>query len=310
MKSKYLLIFILIFIFGNVKSQITDNETVLRKIEKDTTSGWKTGGVFAITGSQTSLTNWSAGGENSISLNALLSVFANYKKGKGAWDNSLDIGYGLMKQGWGNEIPFSKTDDKVDLMSKFGYRAHKSWYYAALFNIKTQMTPGYKLPTDTVKISNFLAPAYVIAAIGMDYKPDNHLSVFIAPLTAKWTIVNDPVLSAAGAFGVNPGEILKTEFGGYIRFIYTKNNFTAPFLKNISFTTKLDLYSNYLKDPQFIDVNWETLIAMKVNKYITISLITHLIYDFDIKFVSDVTGDPVDKVQFKEIFGVGFSYKF
>lgn len=310
MKSKYLLIFILIFIFGNVKSQITDNETVLRKIEKDTTSGWKTGGVFAITGSQTSLTNWSAGGENSISLNALLSVFANYKKGKGAWDNSLDIGYGLMKQGWGNEIPFSKTDDKVDLMSKFGYRAFKSWYYAALFNVKTQMTPGYKLPTDTVKISNFLAPAYVIAAIGMDYKPDNHLSVFIAPLTAKWTIVNDPVLSAAGAFGVNPGEILKTEFGGYIRFIYTKNNFTAPFLKNISFTTKLDLYSNYLKDPQFIDVNWETLIAMKVNKYITISLITHLIYDFDIKFVSDVTGDPVDKVQFKEIFGVGFSYKY
>lgn len=310
MKSKYLLIFILIFIFGNVKSQITDNETVLRKIEKDTITGWKTGGVFAITGSQTSLTNWSAGGENSISLNALLSVFANYKKGKGAWDNSLDVGYGLMKQGWGDEIPFSKTDDKVDLMSKFGYRAFKSWYYAALFNVKTQMTPGYKLPTDTVKISNFLAPAYVIAAIGMDYKPDNHLSVFIAPLTAKWTIVNDPVLSAAGAFGVNPGEILKTEFGGYIRFIYTKNNFTAPFLKNISFTTKLDLYSNYLKDPQFIDVNWETLIAMKVNKYITISLITHLIYDFDIKFVSDVTGDPVDKVQFKEIFGVGFSYKF
>lgn len=310
MKSKYLLIFILIFIFGNVKSQITDNETVLRKIEKDTIIGWKTGGVFAITGSQTSLTNWSAGGENSISLNALLSVFANYKKGKGAWDNSLDVGYGLMKQGWGDEIPFSKTDDKVDLMSKFGYRAFKSWYYAALFNVKTQMTPGYKLPTDTVKISNFLAPAYVIAAIGMDYKPDNHLSVFIAPLTAKWTIVNDPVLSAAGAFGVNPGEILKTEFGGYIRFIYTKNNFTAPFLKNISFTTKLDLYSNYLKDPQFIDVNWETLIAMKVNKYITISLITHLIYDFDIKFVSDVTGDPVDKVQFKEIFGVGFSYKF
>lgn len=310
MKSKYLLIFILIFIFGNVKSQITDNETVLRKIEKDTITGWKTGGVFAITGSQTSLTNWSAGGENSISLNALLSVFANYKKGKGAWDNSLDVGYGLMKQGWGDEIPFSKTDDKVDLMSKFGYRAFKSWYYAALFNVKTQMTPGYKLPTDTVKISNFLAPAYVIAAIGMDYKPDNHLSVFIAPLTAKWTIVNDPVLSAAGAFGVNPGEILKTEFGGYIRFIYTKNNFTAPFLNNISFTTKLDLYSNYLKDPQFIDVNWETLIAMKVNKYITISLITHLIYDFDIKFVSDVTGDPVDKVQFKEIFGVGFSYKF
>ena len=134
--------------------------------------------------------------------------------------------------------------------------------------------------------------------------------MFIAPFTAKWTIVNDPVLSAAGAFGVEPGEIVKSEFGGYIRFIYTRNDFRTPFLKNISFTTKLDLYSNYLKDPQFVDVNWEVLIAMKVNKYITINLTTNLIYDYDIKFPSDFNVAGVDKVQFKEIFGVGFSYKF
>jgi hypothetical protein len=310
MKRTILLILLFCFVIFNSYSQVTDNENVLRKNENDTLSGWKLGGVFSITGSQTSLTNWSAGGENAISLNAFLSVFANYRKGKSAWDNSLDLGYGLMKQGIGNDIPFSKTDDKIDLLSKFGYKAFKGWYYAALLNVKTQMTPGYKTPTDTVKISNFLAPAYAIAAIGMDYKPNSHLSMFIAPFTAKWTIVNDPVLSAAGAYGVEPGEIVKSEFGGYIRFIYTKNDFKAPFLKNLSFTTKLDLYSNYLKDPQFIDVNWENLISMKVNKYITVSLIAHLIYDYDTKFISDVSGLPVDKVQFKEIFGVGFAYKF
>lgn len=136
MKKSILLFFISwIFIFQSF-SQVTENETVLRKNENDTLTGWKTGGIFAITGSQTSLTNWAAGGENSVSLNALLSVFANYKKGKGAWDNSLDLGYGLLKQGWGKEIPFSKTDDKVDLLSKFGYKAFKNWYYAALFNAK------------------------------------------------------------------------------------------------------------------------------------------------------------------------------
>ncbi len=310
MKKSILLFFISWILISHLFSQVTENETVLRKSENDTVIGWKTGGIFAITGSQTSLTNWAAGGENSVSLNALFSVFANYKKGKGAWDNSLDVGYGLLKQGWGKEIPFSKTDDKVDLLSKFGYKAFKNWYYAALFNAKTQMTPGYKLPTDTIKISNFLAPAYVIAAIGMDYKPNNHLSMFIAPFTAKWTIINDSILSANGAFGVDPGKFLKSEFGGYIRFIYTKNDFKSPFMKNISFTTKLDLYSNYLKDPQFIDVNWEVLIAMKVNKYITINLTTNLIYDYDIKFPSELNASGVDKIQFKEIFGVGFSYKF
>ncbi|HNX21477.1 MAG TPA: DUF3078 domain-containing protein [Bacteroidales bacterium] len=310
MKNKILLFFTFLCIGNILFAQVTDNETVLRKNEQDTLKGWKTGGVFSITGAQTSLTNWSAGGENAISVNAFFSVFANYKRGKGAWDNSLDMGYGMMKQGLGNDIPFSKTDDKIDLLSKFGYKAFRNWYYAALFNVKTQMTPGYKLPTDTVKISNFLAPAYIVGAIGMDFKPNNHLSMFIAPFTAKWTIVNDPILSAAGAFGVEPGEIVKSEFGGYIRFIYSKNDFKAPFLKNLSFTTKLDLYSNYLKDPQFIDVNWENLISMKVNKYITVSLIVHLIYDYDIKFISEVSGNPVDKVQFKEIFGVGFAYKF
>lgn len=310
MKQKLLFAITFSFLCSMALAQVTDGETVLRKQEKDTITGWRTGGVFAITGSQTSLTNWSAGGENAISANALFSVFANYKKNKLAWANSLDMGYGMMKQGLGNDIPFSKTDDKIDLLSKFGYQAFKSWYYAALFNVKTQMTPGYKTPTDTIKISNFLAPAYVIAALGMDYKPGNNLSIFIAPVTAKWTIVNDEILSLAGAFGVDPGKKLKSEFGGYIRMIYSKNDFKSSFLKNISFTTKVDLYSNYLKDPQFIDVNWETLIAMKVNKYITISLIAHLIYDYDIKFPSELNVAGVDKVQFKEIFGVGFSYKF
>lgn len=305
--------FILLLLWGfsfSLMAQVTDAEKDLRTLTKDTVSGWKTGGVFAITGSQTSLFNWAAGGENSVSLNGLLSLFANYKKGKGAWDNSLDIGYGMMKQGFDKEVPFTKTDDKIDLLSKYGYRAFRSWYYAALFNFKTQMTPGYAKPGDEKKISDFFAPAYTILALGMDYKPNSYFSAFIAPVTAKWTFVMDDELSAMGAFGVEKGQNVKNEFGGYVRVIFSKNDFKSAFLRNISFTTKIDLYSNYLKEPEKIDVNWETLIAIKVNKYITINLTTHLIYDYDTKFESEFNPEGVDKVQFKEIFGVGFSYKF
>lgn len=297
-------------LYTPIFAQVTEGETILRKKVADTTIGWKTGGVVAITGSQTSLTNWAAGGENSISINSLFSAFANYRDGKGAWDNMLDIGYGLMKQGFNNDVPFTKTDDKFDLVSKYGYQAYGKWYYAALFSFKTQMTPGFKKPTDTVMISNFLAPAYLLGAIGMDYKPSNYISLFIAPITTKLTIVNDSSLSAAGAFGVQAGEKMRGEYGGYLRLIFSKNDFTEPFLQNISLTTKLDLYSNYLNNPEYIDVNWETMFAMKVNKYITVNLTTHLIYDFDIKFPTDTQGVEKDKVQFKEIFGVGFSYKF
>lgn len=295
--------------------QVTEAEKKLRAQNADTLQGWKTGGVLGLNFSQTSLTNWAAGGENSLALNGIFSGFANYKKGKSVWDNSLDIGYGLLKQG---KDDFKKTDDKIDFLSKYGQEAFKNFYYAALFNFKTQMTPGYNYPDVTNKISDLFSPAYITLALGLDFKPDAYFSTFIAPLTAKFTIVTDSDLSNKGAFGVEPGETVKSEIGGYLRAIYSKNDFKAELLKNVSFTTKIDLFSNYLKNPQNIDVNWETLIAFKVNKYLSVNFNTHLIYDDDIKILHDRDGNGIIEdgegskslVQFKEIFGVGFSYKF
>ena len=238
------------------------------------------------------------------------------KKVKRSWDNSLDIGYGLLKQGKNED--FRKTDDKIDFLSKYGYEAFKNFYYAALLNFKTQMTPGYNYPDKTNKISDLLSPAYLLFALGLDYKPNGYFSAFIAPATAKFTFVTDQVLSDAGAFGVKPGEKTKSEIGGYIRVIYSKNDFKNEFLKNVSFTTKIDLFSNYLDKPQNIDVSWETLIAMKVNKYISVNFNTHLLYDDNIKVQFDKNkngtieqGEGVaSKIQFKEILGVGLSYNF
>jgi len=295
--------------------QVTDAEKTLRSQTADTIQGWKKGSVLGLNFAQTSLTNWAAGGENSFAVNGIFSGFANYKKGKSVWDNSLDVGYGLLKQG---DEDFKKTDDKIDFLSKYGQEAFRHFYYAALFNFKTQMTPGYNYPDVTTKISDLFAPAYITLALGLDFKPDAYFSAFVAPLTAKFTFVTDTALSNLGAFGVDPGEKVKSEIGGYIRAIYSKNDFKAELLKNVSFTTKIDLFSNYLNNPQNIDVNWETLIAFKVNKYLNVNFNTHLIYDDDIKIQNDRNGNGTIEpgegskslVQFKEIFGVGFSYKF
>ncbi|MBN2862697.1 MAG: hypothetical protein JXN62_06020, partial [Bacteroidales bacterium] len=75
-------------------------------------------------------------------------------------------------------------------------------------------------------------------------------------------------------------------------------------------TTKIDLFSNYAHNPQNIDVSWETLIGLKVNKYITVNFNTHLLYDDDVKIAVSETESVGSLVQFKEIFGVGFSYNF
>ncbi len=318
MKKKFIALVILFSILSVLTfGQVTEGEKNLRTQATDTTQGWKKGGVLSVNLAQTSLKNWAAGGQNSIAVNGMLSVFANLTKGKSRWDNLLDMGYGILKQGKGTDP--MKTDDKIDFLSKYGQEAFNNFYYAALLNFKTQMAPGYNYPNDSVKISNIFAPAYLLGALGMDYKPNGYFSAFIAPLTVKFTFVNDQLLSDAGAFGVTPGEKIKSEFGGYIRVIYSKNDFKNDILKNVSFTTKIDLFSNYLDNPQNIDINWENLVAMKVNKYISVSLNTVLIYDDNILILVDRNNDgdvsdpediPGKRVQFKEIFGVGFSYKF
>lgn len=301
-------------------AQVTEAEEDLKTQSADTTDGWDYGGVINIGMSQTSLTNWAAGGQNSVAVNGLLSLFAHYKKGPNMWENYLDVGYGTIQQG--RNAPWWKTDDKIELTSKYGRKAFSDFYYAGLLNFRTQMAPGYNYPDDSTKISDLLAPAYLLLAAGLDYKPSDNFTLFVAPVTGKITIVNDQGLADLGAFGVTPavydaagnlvtaGENVRYEFGGYLRMFYKRD-----IIENIGFQTRLDLFSNYLHNPQNIDVNWETLISMKVNKFISANLATTLIYDDDINIGEDTDGDDVPdrfgpRVQFKEIFSVGFSYKF
>jgi len=284
-------------------AQTTDAEDALREVAEDVAEGWQTGGLFSLGFSQVSLTNWAAGGQGSLAGNALVALSADYTKGSFVWNNAFELGYGLMKQG---DESLIKTDDKIDLLSKLGKQASEHWYYTGLLNFRTQMTPGYNHPDDEDKISDLLAPAYLLGAIGMDYKPTADFSLFLSPATAKITIVNDQRLADAGAFGVDPGSKSRSEFGGYVRATYKTN-----IRENITLQSKLDLFSNYLDKPQNIDINWENLLLMKVTQYITVSFATHLIYDADILF--DTTDDGIgdsSKVQFKQILGVGLSYSF
>ena len=308
----YCFLFILIASITSMMAQVTDAESILKAKSTVTEDVWVKGLTTGLNMSQTTLKNWAAGGQESFALNAYLNVFANHKKGKLAWDNSLNVGYGLLKQK--STSYYMKTDDKFDILSKFGVEAFKNFYYAGMVNFKTQMDEGYNYPDVSTPISKFMAPAYITAALGMDYKPNAYLSAFLAPITGKMTIVNDDTLSSKGAFGVDLNKKTRSEFGGYIRVIYTRNDFKPELLKNVSLTTKADFFSNYLNNPEKVDVNWENIISMKVNKYISVNLTTQLIYDYDVKFdelnSDGITYRKVDKVQFKEIFGAGISTKF
>ena len=326
---KKIIFIILVGISLQTFSQATEASTNLQteadklKTEQvDSLGPWKKGGVMTLSGQQVSLTNWAAGGQSSISANGLLSLFAIYKKGNNTWANSIDLAYGVVKQGENKN--WWKNDDRIQATSKYGRKAFGKVYYAGLLDFRTQFAEGYNYPNDSVRISNFLAPAYALAALGFDYKPNDNVSVFFAPATGRITIVNDQVLANAGAFGVKKavyaldtaGKMVMTakglkhreEFGGYLKLQYKRN-----VMENISFQTMIELFSNYMINPQNIDVNWTTLTSMKVNKYISATFSTQLLYDDDIKLVrssGSKKGTVGPDVQFKQALSIGISYKF
>ena len=270
---------------------------------------WKFSGVTSLNLSQLSLSNWAAGGDNSLSGNALVKLSPDYDDGTLNWDNDLILGFGLIRTG---SDPTRKSDDQIELSSKFGYKASEKWFYSALLSFRTQFAIGYDNPgeDDRLKISNFMSPAYLNLAIGMDYKPNEHISLFLSPLSTKFTFVLDEELSAAGSFGLDPDQTVRSEFGAYVKFAYKQE-----ILKNVLLDTKVDLFSNYFDNPQYIDVTWDLLLTFKINDFLSASLMTQLIYDYDIRFPYDSNGDgeldsDESRVQFKELFGLGLTYSF
>ena len=186
-----------------VKKLQEDAGKTIKKEEDTLQKIWRTGGIYSLNISQGSLSNWAAGGDEfSLSLNSMLTAFAFYKKGKSSWDNTLDFNIGLINT---TSLGNRKNDDRLDVLSKYGYAISPKWNIATLFNFRSQLFKGYTYSEDNVKTfsSNFLAPAYVLLSLGLDFKPTQNFSLFISPATARWVIVKDDSLAARRLYGVD-----------------------------------------------------------------------------------------------------------
>lgn len=281
--------------------------------QTDTTNYWLTKGNAQLLFNQASFSNWVQGGDNSYSGTALLNYNITYNDSTTIWENVSDFGYGLLST---EEYGIRKNEDKIDILSNYNYRAKNQFFYTGKLNFKSQFAEGFNYPNDSTVVSNFLSPAYVILSLGMTYKPNPDFSFYLSPATGKMTIVNDKALADSGAYGVERGKNVRIEFGAYATIDYKKE-----IMENITFKTKLDLFDNYT-DPNStnrdnIDVNWENSLNLTVNKFITVNLFLHLIYDNDISVPLYEKIDGVKtqvgvgpRLQVKQTLGLGFSYKF
>lgn len=276
----------------------------IKKDPNDTISKtWKKGGLYGINVSQGSLSNWAAGGDDfSLSLNSVLSLFAFYKKDKHSWDNTFDFNLGYVKT---TSLGSRKNDDRFDLLSKYGYALNSKLNVAGLFNFRSQFFKGYTYDDEAERTmsSAFLSPAYILVSPGLDFKPNADLSVFVSPITARWTIVKDDTLSAKGLYGVDPGKHSNGEFGAFASVNYLKE-----FNKNITYKSRLDLFSNYRRKPKNVDLYFTNVLNVKLSKILSLTWSVDMIYDDDVRlFGKNNTGAAL---QLKSLVGIGLLAKF
>ncbi len=276
---------------------------------------WKSGRVVSLNFNQGSFNNWSLGGVNAISLTTLANGFANYKFANWTWDNNLDLAYGVLKNK-GDDL--RKNEDKIDFQSKLGRKASDKLSWAALTRFESQFDQGFDFNDENDNrpvISRFMSPAYLKLSLGIDLKPTDKLSIYISPAAGKWTFVTDDSIAAQNIYipSTHDNPNRRGEFGALTSFIYQDK----AILKNVGLRTSLELFNNYtdvVKENQGnIDVDWQVRFDFKLGKYIGANVFTHLKYDHDTKIEYDPVNKPGVKgprTQFKELFGLGFQYKF
>jgi hypothetical protein len=278
---------------ANEKELLEKNAAAAAKTADTTNQGWKRGGNFTFLFNQSAFnTEWLGGGTSNVAGNIGINYDFNYKKDRNVWDNKIIIAYGLTQL---KNQPVTKSDDRIEFTSLFGKKAGQGyWYYSAFLNFKTQMDDGFNADR-TLKISKFFSPAYLQVGPGMLWKRSENLKVNIAPATARLVFVNGEFTKLGSAFGVKQGETSRFEFGAAMTAYYKLN-----LMKNVSMENTLNLYSNYLDNPQNVDVDYQMNLVMTINKYISANLAMQAIYD----------DNAIQAVQVREVFGLGVNYGF
>ena len=289
---------------------------------------------------QTALWDWAAGGNDNYTMTGYLDANANYAKEKMIWNNRLQVDYGFL---YSEDKPIlQKVKDRFYFESKWGYETpfqHLS--YSANYDFKTQIDNNYTYGTPSVAEgqtpsvkdwknartlkSGLLSPAYSTLGIGLLWTPKPWLSINASPLTGGFVIVQEEELRKA--YGMELRDLSATEQAAYdaavtagtpigsyyksSRFelgaqVKTDINFTIN--DNLKYSTQLVLFSNYLKNPQNIRVNWDEKLFWKIAKFFTLTFSTNLIYDDTVWITNEKHPNGFRTVQFKEFLEIGFSY--
>ncbi|MDR9400810.1 MAG: DUF3078 domain-containing protein [Psychroflexus sp.] len=274
--------------------------------KNDTIKHWNSNGKFSLIYSQAAFNQeWLGGGTSNYAGNVVINYDLNYKKNEIEWDTKLLIDYGITKND--NQEFSRKTNDRLEVNSIVGKNINNTnWYYTGSFNFRTQSDKGYIFgvneggeETRTLQ-TKFLSPAYTNLGLGIQWKKNDQLKVNIAPVSGRLILADKMFTTTPGYqdgdfFGLDEGASIREEFGASLNGIAA-----FDIMKNISVENILNLFSNYLEDPQNVDIDYTLNLRLKVNKYISTNFTFQAIYD----------DNAIRGFQIREVLGAGLIYEF
>jgi len=307
--SKYILVLALCICAHPVFSQV--NATVaadsLNKIAQLAADSipWKYKGTIGAGLNMVELSNWTAGGQDALTFRGLFLGSLDYAEDRLSWENDLDLGYSITKQGTQD---FRKSDDRLVFGSKLS-RKQTDWLrFTAFVDFRTQFYLGYNYdnvdstsPSGYLLISDLMAPGYLTGSLGAEWTPVPEFKLLVAPIASRTIFVLNEQLSAQGAFGVTPGATSKTDIGGLIN---TTLDWT--FVENVRWKSAVNAFCRY-EAPDLWIVTWENAILMKVNSFLTVGFLTSLFYDDRVPVLRD-DGTTGPATQLKNQLAIDFIY--
>ena len=259
--------------------------------ESPPVSPWKKVGTFSFLVNQSSFDNWIAGGVSNISGAIGVNYDFNYSKANWSWDNKIIVAFGITKI---KAQDIQKSNDRLEWNSVLGKKAKGNWNYSLFLNFKTQFTDD--LNSETKGPTRILSPGYLQVGPGMLWKKSDDLKVNIAAATSKLIVVDKELTLPDDAyFGVEEGNSVRYELGASIGAYY---KFTL--MENITMENILNMYSDYLEDPQNVDFDYTINIVMGINKYFSTNLAFQAIYD----------DNAFQGLQTRQMIGLGINYSF
>lgn len=240
--------------------------------QKDSSiTGWTPKAIAGLNISQLALSNWTQGGDNSLTWSITGNVGYDYKSSEWNFTNNLKLAYGRTKLG-GQDF---RTNDNEFYMESVLFK-NVGWVVAPYFSniVRTTVAPGYNYQNNTaVQIANFFDPGYVSQSVGFTY---DKLYGFKTRLgVAVQEVFTNHFRQYSDDITTTKKEAFKLETG-----FQSVTSGQAQIAENLLLNSSLTLFTRF-ESLDVWDVRWDNSIIAKVNSWLNVNIGFLLIYQKD-----------------------------